>query len=197
MPQKPNGSSENGNWSSFQLANSTPPLSVTGSAIAPSARMFQLPLGSPDGGILARTHGISTHYPRECAWVAFHMCITAVQDPAPGAHTVCNLPGWRWATIMQVVLDRLSRSLHSDVCDSDGCRDAVAHSRISGRGTRRSRAVPNYSTINGSLKPSVLLVLQSRVACWPVAQAHALMYPIARRGHQRASTTHGMQATPT
>ena len=27
------------NWSSFQLANSTPPLSVTGSALAPSARM--------------------------------------------------------------------------------------------------------------------------------------------------------------
>ena len=27
------------NWSSFQLANSTPPLSVTGSAIAPSARI--------------------------------------------------------------------------------------------------------------------------------------------------------------
>ena len=29
------------NWSSFQLANSTPPLSVTGSAIAPSARMHR------------------------------------------------------------------------------------------------------------------------------------------------------------
>ena len=29
------------NWSSFQLANSTPPLSVTGSAIAPSARMLR------------------------------------------------------------------------------------------------------------------------------------------------------------
>jgi hypothetical protein len=28
-----------GNWSSFQLANSAPPLSVTGSAIAPSARV--------------------------------------------------------------------------------------------------------------------------------------------------------------
>jgi hypothetical protein len=28
-----------GNWSSFQLANNTPPLSVTGSVIAPSARM--------------------------------------------------------------------------------------------------------------------------------------------------------------
>ena len=31
-----------GNWSSFQLANSTPPLSVTDSAIAPSARMAEL-----------------------------------------------------------------------------------------------------------------------------------------------------------
>ena len=30
-----------GNWSSFQLANSAPPLSVTGSAIAPSARMVK------------------------------------------------------------------------------------------------------------------------------------------------------------
>ena len=28
-----------GNWISFQLANNTPPLSVTGSVIAPSARM--------------------------------------------------------------------------------------------------------------------------------------------------------------
>ena len=36
-----------GNWSSFQLANNTPPLSVTGSVIAPSARMAQarLPMG--------------------------------------------------------------------------------------------------------------------------------------------------------
>ena len=31
-----------GNWSSFQLANSAPPLSVTGSAIAPSARMIAI-----------------------------------------------------------------------------------------------------------------------------------------------------------
>ena len=30
-----------GNWSSFQLANSAPPLSVTDSAIAPSARMVE------------------------------------------------------------------------------------------------------------------------------------------------------------
>ena len=32
------------NWSSFQLANNTPPLSVTGSVIAPSARMCLLPV---------------------------------------------------------------------------------------------------------------------------------------------------------
>ena len=37
-----------GNWSSFQLANSTPPLSVTDSAIAPSARMFMQMCGSGD-----------------------------------------------------------------------------------------------------------------------------------------------------
>ena len=30
-----------GNWSSFQLANSAPPLSVTDSAIAPSARIIK------------------------------------------------------------------------------------------------------------------------------------------------------------
>ena len=59
-----------------------------------------------------------------------------------------NLPGWRWATIKQVALDRLSRSLHSDVCDSDGCCDAVLHSTISGRGSRRERAA-----LNISLKP--------------------------------------------
>jgi len=29
-----------GNWSSFQLANSAPPLSVTDSALAPSARIM-------------------------------------------------------------------------------------------------------------------------------------------------------------
>ena len=54
-----------------------------------------------------------------------------------------NLPGWRWAAITKVALDRLSRSLHSDVCDSDGCCDAVVHSTISGSGNRRTRAVPN------------------------------------------------------
>ena len=55
----------------------------------------------------------------------------------------CNLPGWRWATINKVALDRLSRSMHSDVCDSDGCCNAVLHSRISGCGCRRFRAAPN------------------------------------------------------
>ena len=57
-----------------------------------------------------------------------------------------NLPGLRWATIKQVALDRLSRSLHSDVCDSDGCNDVVVHSTISGRGGRRERATLNKSS---------------------------------------------------
>ena len=57
-----------------------------------------------------------------------------------------NLPGWRWAAITKVALDRLSRSLHSDVCDSDGCCDAVVHSTISGSGNRRTRAVSNNKT---------------------------------------------------
>ena len=73
------------------------------------------------------------------------------QDPSPQQHlhrgfpdvvagVQCNLPGWRWATITKVALDRLSRSLHSDVCDSDGLRDAAIHSTISGSGGRRDRA---------------------------------------------------------
>jgi len=37
-----------GNWSSFQLANSAPPLSVTDSAIAPSARMTREVLGTSE-----------------------------------------------------------------------------------------------------------------------------------------------------
>ena len=39
-----------GNWSSFQLANSAPPLSVTDSAIAPSARMMIVRLGNGSQG---------------------------------------------------------------------------------------------------------------------------------------------------
>ena len=63
------------------------------------------------------------------------------------AGIICNLPGWRWATITKVALDRLSRSLHSDVCDSDGLRDAAIHSTISGSGGRRDRATSNIIEI--------------------------------------------------
>ena len=56
---------------------------------------------------------------------------------------IINLPGWRWAMITKVALDRLSRSLHSGVCDSDGYCNAVVHSTISGRGRRRARASSN------------------------------------------------------
>ena len=67
---------------------------------------------------------------------------------------LCNLPGWRWATITKVALDRLSRSLHSDVCDSDGLRDAAIHSTISGRGSRRDRAASNIiQSILASILP--------------------------------------------
>ena len=44
------------NWSSFQLANSAPPLSVTDSAIAPSARMHRRAMTS-DPGALQLPHG--------------------------------------------------------------------------------------------------------------------------------------------
>ena len=54
--------------------------------------------------------------------------------------------------ITKVALDRLSRSLHSDVCDSDKCGDAVACSRISGRGNRRLCAVPNNNNNNDNSK---------------------------------------------
>ncbi len=71
-----------------------------------------------------------------------------------------NLPGWRWATIKQVALDRLSRSLHSDVCDSDGCCDAVLHSTISGRGSRRERAALNtsFKPTQGHTSPAIWLI---------------------------------------
>ena len=65
-----------------------------------------------------------------------------------------NLPGWRWATITKVALDRLSRSLHSDVCDSDGLRDAAIHSTISGRGGRRASAASNCKKTNSVLSTS-------------------------------------------
>ena len=40
-----------GNWSSFQLANNTPPLSVTGSVIAPSARIQLKGTGAAQGDL--------------------------------------------------------------------------------------------------------------------------------------------------
>ena len=77
----------------------------------------------------------------------------------------CNLPGWRWATITKVALDRLSRSLHSDVCDSDGLRDAAIHSTISGSGGRRDCATSN----KGITKSSHLKVLLHASHFAPIA----------------------------
>ena len=90
---------------------------------------------------------------------------------------LCNLPGWRWATITKVALDRLSRSLHSDVCDSDGLRDAAIHSTISGSGGRRERATSNISKQLGGpprwpalLNPHVLEVQAFPLPSWKVCQ---------------------------
>ena len=77
--------------------------------------------------------------------------------------SLINLPGWRWATIKQVALDRLSRSLHSDVCDSDGCCDAVLHSTISGREGRRERAALNISS--SKIETPTILVFRSCSFC--------------------------------
>ena len=51
----------------------------------------------------------------------------------------CNLPGWRWTRIKQLVLVGLSSSLHSEVCNALGGASCVTHSRISGLGNVRPR----------------------------------------------------------
>ena len=50
-----------------------------------------------------------------------------------------NLPGWRWARIMQLVLVGSSSSLHSEACNALGGSDGVAHSKISLNGVTRPR----------------------------------------------------------
>ena len=56
-----------GNWSSFQLANSAPPLSVTGHAIAPSARMART---------RAQSDVFCEHIPWRVLFVVFFDCLT-------------------------------------------------------------------------------------------------------------------------
>ena len=136
-------------------------------------------LGSPSGaaGFCLSPHG--THIP----------------PGASGAHPPlsvhgegCNLPGWPWAMITKVALDRLSRSLHSDVCDSDKCGDAVACSRISGRGNRRLCAVPNYiqtnmctdygiwSTHNPRCENSLVALPKHCLVALPKTSVHPIRY---------------------
>lgn len=58
------------NWSSFQLANSAPPLSVTDSAIAPSARM-----------LVAGAEGAARHV--SMTTVCFTGCVLSMECAAP------------------------------------------------------------------------------------------------------------------
>jgi hypothetical protein len=80
------------NWSSFQLANSTPPLSVTDSAIAPSARMpSKAPRHGP--GCLANDPGPSL----KVVWCEknendeglFHLSCSAHKHQ--GMHEACTI----------------------------------------------------------------------------------------------------------
>jgi len=59
-----------GNWSSFQLANSAPPLSVTDSAIAPSARMLHIGVSAGR----AKSQKMSGSYENECSRRTVKMC---------------------------------------------------------------------------------------------------------------------------
>ena len=87
-----------GNWNSFQLANNTPPLSVTGSVIAPSARIIPM-------------HPFIKHMPRagvRCYFlrVSSHQHANAVALPP---HCFCN--GNLWRTVSQYILNAMSRVL--------------------------------------------------------------------------------------
>ena len=64
------------NWSSFQLANSTPPLSVTDSAIAPSARIRTLALWHLSSRLRHRPSQAPCHLPLAC---------TVPQQPDPNS----------------------------------------------------------------------------------------------------------------
>ena len=110
------------------------------SAFGPTMHQSNTVEPRPESGLLASNvnYFSARSHPSRSADVAIH---------TDGHCCPFNLPGWRWATIKQVALDRLSRSLHSDVCDSDGLRDAAIHSTISGSGGRRDRATSNRSKL--------------------------------------------------
>ena len=70
-----------GNWSSFQLANSALPLSVTSSAIAPSARM---------GSTQARRRASSCHFASRCS----ARCVKRAGVQPAGSDTAMALCLW-------------------------------------------------------------------------------------------------------
>ena len=61
---------------------------------------------------------------------------------------VLNLPGWRWARIMQLALVGSSSSSHSEVCKALGGSSGVVHSTISGCDDTRTRGCHDYTAIN-------------------------------------------------
>ena len=57
-----------------------------------------------------------------------------------------NLPGWRWARIMQLALVGSSSSLHSEVCKALRGSSGVVYSKISGCGNSRTRVCQHEGT---------------------------------------------------
>ena len=110
MPRQPSGSDENGNWSSFQLANSAPPLSVTGSAIAPSARM-QVPCRKGRMfSVCIGNAGSSRRSITNCSSACTYTSRTSAQQSRPRAPRLfgfCNVSGVSHAKIDEVTLNAL------------------------------------------------------------------------------------------
>jgi len=83
-----------GNWSSFQLANSAPPLSVTDSAIAPSARMWHI-------GISMSPRLSWSHH---CGWPTMMMTLgISSSATSPCNSTLTNpIASWCVSTLMGI-----------------------------------------------------------------------------------------------
>ena len=92
----------NGNWNSFQLANSTPPLSVTDSAIAPSARM---PVDSP---AYMNKYRMSPHE----SVVLCHFCMVFLFNGRLSSSTRGSVPNQCSHSSSQISCQWISRSIN-------------------------------------------------------------------------------------
>jgi hypothetical protein len=123
-----------GNWSSFQLANNAPPLSVTGSVIAPSARMLTAVLLASIGASIRRD-GLA----RE---------VLAPTLPRNSADARRVGQAWAPLSIVALAITRQTQKADSTL----GCSQAVPHpstNRALCRLTSEVRRDPVHSTRYG------------------------------------------------